>query len=256
MRGPRLLLILALSLQVLRPLPASYAGSYLAGAVAERYSAAGPGNLWWAQAGLPFGSWTAYARLEHLRRFGDLDSSGALGVSWKGEGRGGTLWAGRSPDADILPRTWVEGTWDQSLARGLYAELAVKGSEYVPAHVYSGSAALFWQAHPWVELAGRAGSAMTTFRQAGTKTYPGMLIRARSGPPSGRWWVTPSAGYYKEAFESGAPGATGAFAARVWALEFGMQPAASLKAWAGFEYEDRTDGTFVRRLNSGLGLTF
>lgn len=250
---PLLCAALLLSTALASPAPA---GSFLAGATAERYSRAGPGNLWWAQAALPAGAFTGFARVEHLRRFGDLDTSVAAGLGWKGSGRGGALWAGRSPDADILARTWVEGTWDESLGTGLYAEAALKGAEYVPAHVYSGSGTLFWQARPWVELSGRAGAALTRFRNAGTKTYPGLLLRARTGPPSGRWWLTPAAGYYKEAFESGAPGATGAFAARVWALELGAQPAARVKAWLGFEYEDRTNGTFVRRLLLGIGASF
>src|SRR5512137_1036393 len=82
-----------------------------AGATAERYSFDGPGNSWWLLGRVPFGVWTALARLEHLRRFGDLDTAAAAGLAWKGAKRGGAIWVGLSPGADILARDSVELSW-------------------------------------------------------------------------------------------------------------------------------------------------
>lgn len=240
--------------------PAGAAPSLSAGSSEEHYSFAGPGSLRWAEGAVPSGPWTALGRVERLRRFGLNDVSGALGLAWKGRGHGTSLWAGGTPDADVLPRGFVSLAWDQALARGLYAEVSARAADYVPAKVYTGSLALFWQALPRLELSARAGESRTQFRRASDKDYPGFLARARAEAAEGGLWTSASYGWYKEAFESGAPGVlgtgTGAFTAGVYGLELGLKPLPPLALRAGFEYEDRDNGTFARRWNLGATYTF
>jgi len=240
----------------LSPSYAAGAPSVSIGYAAEDYSFANSGALRTVEGRAPFGAWTAMARADSLRRFGQSDQEGAAGVAWKGEGQGASLWLGGTPAADILPRAYAEAAYDRALRRGLYLEAAARVSDYVPAKVYGGSLAVFWQVLPTLELTGRVGQTQTRFRAAGDKSYPGFLAKAKLGSSEGRAWTGVSYGSYKEAFEAGAPGGTGAFSAGVYGLEAGARLLPGLTMRAGFEYEDRDNGTFVRRWTLGAGWDF
>ncbi|MBI4056081.1 MAG: hypothetical protein HY399_00865 [Elusimicrobia bacterium] len=225
--------------------------------MAEKYSRAGPGNLWWTSLKIPLtATWTGLAHLEHLRRFNHLDTAGAVGAAWKREGQGGYFQVQISPHANILSRWNLEGAWDYSLFKGLYLEGSARAAEYIPAHVYSGSLGVYLWPMSWTELLLRGTSTLTRFRQAPTTLRPGILGLANLFLYKETLRLTPSIGYYEEPFESGAPGSLNAFKAILYHLGIGFRPSTLLEIKLDGDYEDRNDKTFVRRGQLSISYQF
>lgn len=220
----------------------------------ERYSRAGPGYAWRADAVLPAAkSWSALAGVERVRRFRNTDDSGSFGAAWKGEGKGGSLRLSLSPDAAVVPRWALEGAWEHSLARGLYAALTLRASEYAPAHTYGQNAGLYWWPTTFSEFGARLSATTTQFRGGPALTRWGYLLTSNLYAREESLRLTPSFGRYEEPFEAGA-GAIRSFAASVYHLGLGVKPAPGWELKLDGEYEDRSDGSFVRR--GGLGLAY
>ena len=226
------------------------------GETQETYSFANPGLEHWVEGRLPLGSFSAMARAEHLRRFGFSDDAAALGAAWKGQGQGASAWAGVSPDATVLPREYGELAWDKSLSKSVYSEVSARASDYAVAAVYAFSAAAFWQAREHLEVMARVAEANSRFHNGGHEWDPGLLAHVRQETRGGRVWTTASLGWYKEAFEAGAPGSTGAFSANVFALEVGIKPLPRVTMRTSFEYEERDNNTNVHRFTFSAGYGF
>lgn len=227
------------------------------GRLYERYSASGEGGVWWANSTVPLGeTWDALLGGEYVRRFGQKDSSGLAGLSYRGEKNGGYLQLRAAPDAAVVPRFAAEGVWDKTLAKGLYIEGSLRYSDYVPARVYAQSASLYWWPCAWTELLGKGTVSTTEFRRAATATTPGLLILANLFPRGENLRLTPSIGYYEEPFEAGAPGALNSFNAVIFHIGLGWRMREGWEFKLDGEYERRSTHAFVRRGQAAVAYKF
>ncbi|MBI4060752.1 MAG: tetratricopeptide repeat protein [Elusimicrobia bacterium] len=222
----------------------------------ERYNRMGPGYSWRMDAVVPVRrGWSFLAGAERLRRFHNTDQSQSLGAAWRGPTHGGYMRLSVAPRAAVLPRWNWEGSWGRSLIPGLHAEGSARVSEYAPTHVYTQSAALYFWPRPYAELGARLSATTTQFRGGAALLRWGYLLSSNLHARGETFRFSPSFGRYEEPFEAGS-GSLNSFTASVYHLGLGMKPFDSLELKLDGEYEDRSGGTFVRRLQVSTAYRF
>lgn len=214
----------------------------------ERYSRLGPGYSWRIDAAIPAGrGWSALAGGERVRRFQNTDQSQSVGAAWRGQNQGGHMRLSVAPRAAVLPRWSWDGSWTRALARWASVEGAARVSEYAPTHTHGQSAAFYVWPRPYAEFGARLSATTTRFRGGPSLLRWGYLLSSNLYARGETLRLSPSFGRYEEPFEAGS-GSFNSFAASVYHMGLGVKPIGSLELRLDGEYEDRSGGTFVRRM--------
>lgn len=193
------------------------------------------------------------ARATRLQRFGFIDGSGTLGFSARlPERRGVSGEASFAPDGIVLPRFSTAWYFYQGIGKTQLIP-AFAHSSFELAKTYLLSVGATHPVLPWLEAGTRLFLGFTAIKNGPTHGNPAVLGTLRASRKEG--WILPSYSFRGESFEAGRPGAAGRFHAHSYGLRAGIETPL-FEVMPGFEYEDRTNDTFLRRYELSLQRRF